>query len=59
MRVIFSGVNRYLKQRDTFTLSFLSGFLIYMVHQLFDGTMWSLHLGMIFFVFIAFLSYEK
>lgn len=59
IRFIFLGFKRYFRQRDTFILSLLSSFSAYMTHQLFDGTMWSLHLGMIFFVFIFFLGYEK
>ncbi len=59
IRVIFSGFKSYFKEKNPFILSLLSSFLIYMTHQLFDGTMWSFHLGIIFFVFIAFLDYEK
>ncbi len=59
IRFILLGFKRYFRRRDTFILSLLSSFSAYMTHQLFDGTMWSLHLGMIFFVFIFFLDYEK
>ncbi|MGB9857719.1 MAG: O-antigen ligase family protein [Dictyoglomaceae bacterium] len=40
------GLKVFLRQRDLAILSLLSGFTAYMVHQFFDGTMWSLHLGL-------------
>ncbi|MEN2984211.1 MAG: O-antigen ligase family protein [Dictyoglomaceae bacterium] len=47
------GLKTYLKSKDYIILSLLSGFTAYMVHQFFDGTMWSLHLGLGYFLFGA------
>jgi len=57
IRTFVIGIKKYLKEKNVFTPFGKSSFTIYMTHQMFDGTMWSLHLGMIFFVLMAFLSY--
>lgn len=44
------GLKTFLQKKDYIILSLLSGFTTYMVHQLFDGTMWSLHLGLGYFL---------
>uniref|UniRef100_A0A7C3MK95 O-antigen ligase domain-containing protein n=1 Tax=Dictyoglomus thermophilum TaxID=14 RepID=A0A7C3MK95_DICTH len=55
------GIKAYLRDKDYLSLAVLSGYTAYMGHQFFDGTMWSLHLGIIFFFFGAILRslYEK
>lgn len=51
------GFKIFLEKKNIFSLFILSSFTAYMTHQMFDGTMWSLHLGMIFFILIFFMSY--
>lgn len=51
------GLKVYSKTKDYIILSLLSGFTAYMVHQFFDVTMWSLHLGLGYFLFgVIFLN---
>ncbi len=50
------GIKAYLRDRDFLSLAVLGGFTAYMGHQFFDGTMWSLHLGIIFFFFGSILK---
>jgi len=50
------GIKAYLRDRDFLSLAILGGFTAYMGHQFFDGTMWSLHLGIIFFFFGSILK---
>lgn len=57
----WKGIKSYLKNKDLMLISLIGGFTAYMVHQLFDGTMWSLHLGIFFFLLGAIFnkSYES
>lgn len=41
--------------RDNLFLTLLSSLTAYMGHQLFDGTMWSLHIGIVFWMLGAFI----
>lgn len=41
--------------KDNLPLVLLSSLTAYMGHQLFDGTMWSLHVGIIFWMLVAFI----
>lgn len=41
------GLDLYRKTQDDLVLILLSSLTVYLVHQLFDGTMWSLHIGLI------------
>lgn len=42
------GLGLYKKTRDNLILVLLSSLTAYLGHQFFDGTMWSLHIGLIF-----------
>jgi len=42
------GLRLYKKTQDDFILILLASFTAYLGHQLFDGTIWSLHIGLIF-----------
>ncbi|MGC8971485.1 MAG: O-antigen ligase family protein [bacterium] len=42
------GLRLYKKTQDDLTLILLSSLTAYLGHQLFDGTIWSLHIGLIF-----------
>ncbi|PMQ01190.1 MAG: hypothetical protein CBR30_07475 [Dictyoglomus sp. NZ13-RE01] len=46
----WKGIKGYIRSKDLTLLSLIGGFTAYMVHQLFDGTMWSLHFGIFFFL---------
>ncbi len=41
------GIRLYRKTQDDLVLILLSSLTVYLGHQLFDGTMWSLHIGLI------------
>ncbi len=42
------GLRLYKEAQDDFTLTLIASLTAYLGHQLFDGTMWSLHIGLIF-----------
>lgn len=42
------GLRLYKRTQDDFILILLSSLTTYLGHQLFDGTIWSLHIGLIF-----------
>lgn len=46
----WKGIKGYIRSKDLTLISLIGGFTAYMVHQLFDGTMWSLHFGIFFFL---------
>lgn len=55
------GLDLYKKTQDNLILIVLTSLTTYLGHQLFDGTMWSLHIGLIFWFMGAIISnfYER
>ncbi|MBC7321088.1 O-antigen ligase family protein [bacterium] len=55
------GLSLYRKTQDNLILVLLSSLTAYLGHQLFDGTMWSLHIGLILWFMGAIISnfYER
>lgn len=49
------GFSLFRASRDNFYLALLSSLTAYMGHQLFDGTMWFLHIGIVFWLLGAFI----
>lgn len=50
------GLSLYKKTQDNLILILLSSLTVYLGHQLFDGTMWSLHIGLILWFIGAIIS---